>query len=90
MNISKHAAILLGLTAALAPLACQAGLPYGPDTCMQGYVWREAYEGDHVCVSPDSRTQAASDNAQAGARVQPGGGDYGPNTHGTELVPVDD
>jgi len=49
-----------------------------PNTCKQGYVWREAYPGDVVCVTPDVRTQAAADNAQAGARWIPG--PYGPHT----------
>jgi hypothetical protein len=55
-------------------------LPYGPDTCKQGYVWREAFEGDTVCVTPARRTQVAADNAQAAARREPNGGAYGPNT----------
>jgi hypothetical protein len=55
-------------------------LPYGPDTCQQGYVWREAFPGDHVCVTPNIRTQAAMDNAQAAARREPNGGPYGPDT----------
>lgn len=43
-------------------------LPYGPDTCRQGYVWRDAFNGDHVCVTPQSRTQAAQDNQLAPSR----------------------
>lgn len=50
------------------------------DTCRQGFVWREAFPGDHVCVTPRTRDQAAQDNSQADARRQPGGGAYGPNT----------
>ena len=53
--------------------------PIPPDTCVSGYVWREAFDGDHVCVTPDERTQAAQDNAAASSRVDPGGA-YGPNT----------
>lgn len=37
---------------------------YGEDTCKQGYVWRDAFAGDHVCVSGQTRQQAISDNAQ--------------------------
>jgi len=48
--------------------------------CKQGYVWREAFPGDYVCVTPQTREQAASDNGQANARRQPGGGPYGPDT----------
>lgn len=54
-------------------------LPYGPDTCLDGYVWRDAIPGDHVCVTPDRRTLAAQENGVAGARVDPGGA-YGPNS----------
>jgi hypothetical protein len=57
-----------------------ADLPYGPDRCKQGYVWREAFPGDHVCVTPDVRQQAQNDNSEAAQRVQPGGGAYGPDT----------
>jgi hypothetical protein len=39
-----------------------------PDACAQGYVWREAFVGDHVCVSPDTREQTQSDNANAAQR----------------------
>ena len=49
--------------------------PFGPDTCVSGYVWREAYPNDHVCVLPATRTQAGSDNSQAAGRVaRPNGG----------------
>ena len=54
-------------------------LPYGPDTCKPGYVWREVVPGDHVCVRPDRRTTAANENSMAGLRVNPTGS-YGPNT----------
>ncbi len=48
--------------------------------CLQGYVWRQAYSGDYVCVSPATRTEAATDNAAALSRVQSGGGAYGQYT----------
>lgn len=51
-----------------------------PETCRTGYVWREAYPGDLVCVTPETRAQAARDNREARARRQPGGGAYGPET----------
>jgi len=49
-------------------------------TCATGYVWREAFQGDRVCVPPATREQAASENRQAAARREPGGGAYGPDT----------
>ncbi len=54
--------------------------PYGPDTCVNGYVWREAYgSNDHVCVVPATRAQAVYDNSQAASRIDPNGA-YGPDT----------
>jgi hypothetical protein len=50
------------------------------DTCRTGFVWREATPSDHVCVTPETRTQTAQDNQQAAARRQAGGGDYGADT----------
>ncbi len=41
--------------------------------CLQGYVWRRAYPGDYVCVTPGTRAQAAIDNAAAASRVASGG-----------------
>ncbi|GEM_PF-7112553 len=40
-------------------------LPYGPDTCKNGYVWREASPEDHVCVRPERRALAQRENARA-------------------------
>jgi hypothetical protein len=53
------------------------GCEYGPDTCKQGYVWREARPSDHVCVTPEVREQARIDNSLATERYQPGGGGSG-------------
>lgn len=44
------------------------------DTCISGYVWREAGPGDHVCVTPQTRSQAAYDNSQADLHHLPGSG----------------
>ena len=89
MNRSRIARIVLGTAilagSALATIHSPAahaggGLAYGPDTCIQGYVWRDAGPNDHVCVTPATRDQAAYDNSQADARRDPNGGPYGPNT----------
>jgi hypothetical protein len=53
---------------------------FGPDTCVSGFVWREAFPGDHVCVAPAVRTQSATDNQLAPRRRLPGGGEFGPDT----------
>ena len=42
---------------------------YGPHTCVQGYVWREAWVGDDVCVTGAQRAQARVDNADSRNRV---------------------
>jgi hypothetical protein len=55
-------------------------LPERRGVCVQGYVWREAFPGDKVCVRPQTRAQAGHDNRFAASRVQPGGGPYGPDT----------
>ncbi len=51
----------------------------GPDTCIQGYVWRGASPNDHVCVLPETCDQAAYDNSQASVRRDPSG-PFGPDT----------
>jgi hypothetical protein len=70
---------LLGGTFVVANSARAAG-PAGPDTCLYGYVWRDAGPDDHVCVPPETRKQAAADNAAHPSHVNPSGGAYGPNT----------
>lgn len=35
------------------------------DTCMSGYVWREARPSDHVCVTPQTRAEVARQNRDA-------------------------
>ena len=41
----------------------QAGCPSGEDQCVPGFVWREAFPGDHVCVSGTTREQMQVDNS---------------------------
>jgi len=80
MNRRVAAHLLFAALCAIGATAAHAQLPYGPDTCRQGYVWREAFPGDHVCVTPETRAQVADDNRRAPDRWQPGGGAYGPYT----------
>ncbi len=42
---------------------------YGPYTCKSGYVWRDAFPGDKVCVSPFTQTLTKMDNSLAAARL---------------------
>jgi hypothetical protein len=43
----------------------------GPDTCKQGFVWREAFDGDTICVTPTERTQTKADSSAAASRRPP-------------------
>ena len=53
---------------------------YGAMTCLEGWVWRQAFVNDYVCVTPAIRSQTAVDNNLAASRVNPNGGPYGPKT----------
>ncbi|MEN3320525.1 MAG: hypothetical protein ACJ74F_08130 [Mycobacterium sp.] len=82
---SKLVPLSLAMVAAFGGIASYATavadpLPYGPDTCIQGFVWREAGGGDVVCVTPAVRDSTAQENQLASQRVEPNGGAYGPNT----------
>ena len=48
-------------------------LPYGPDTCKQGYVWRDARPGDHVCVTPQTRAETAQGERRRRSAARPNG-----------------
>jgi hypothetical protein len=61
-------------------LALRSHLPFGPDTCKSGFVWREAVPDDHVCVSPASRAATAQQNSEGAGHRLPNGGPYGPDT----------
>jgi len=74
--MKKTLVIAAGIAALALPSAASAA-DYGPATCLNGYVWREAYPGDTVCVTPATRTRAAQDNAAASSRRDPSAG-YGP------------
>ena len=68
------------VTAVAATLSAPASAqPYGPDTCIQGYVWREAGPGDNICVTPAVRDATAAQNADAVANRDPTGA-YGSNS----------
>ena len=70
-------AVFAGLAA--AAVAMGDPLPYGPDTCVQGYVWREAIPNDHVCVTPAVRARTQQENGTVAERRDPTGA-YGSNT----------
>lgn len=70
----------LALIIAFATIAAIPAIAAERDTCKPGYVWREAFPGDHVCVGPAIREQAQRDNKQANARRASNGGPFGPDT----------
>ena len=85
MSLSSFSKIIIALSLAVpaatsfAPTAFAFGA-YGPDTCRQGFVWREAYAGDHTCVRPSERTRTTIDNRQASDRVSATDRTYGDAT----------
>ncbi|MDH0866744.1 hypothetical protein [Mitsuaria sp. GD03876] len=79
VDIERQDLVLKAVHPAIAPPRFEnVALPFGEATCRDGFVWREAWSGDTVCVTPDERRQAALDNAAAASRRTPGA--YGPNT----------
>jgi len=72
-TLAQTAAIAAALTAVAAPAPALAApdLPYGPDTCIQGLVWREARAGDTVCVTPGFRSSTAAQNSAPYANKVP-------------------
>ena len=45
------------------------------DACAEGYVWREAFAGDHVCVVKETRDLTADENRNAEKTRKRDGGD---------------
>ena len=78
MNTGPGRAVVVILAAVFVVAIPRIG--FAQAACKSGFVWREAFAGDHVCVTPETRTQAARDNREAAARREPGGGPSGPNT----------
>jgi hypothetical protein len=78
----KAYSTLLPLTTAIAAVAVTVAVPAhaGPLDCMSGYVWRNARDGDTVCVTTATRDTVAQQNVNPSANREPGGGAYGPDT----------
>lgn len=55
----------------LAAFTVPADGAFGPDTCQNGFVWRQADASDHVCVSVDPRATTAQENSLAAIRRRP-------------------
>ena len=65
--------VCLAAAAAISPPPAEAALAYGPYTCKAGFVWREAFSGDKVCVTPTDRDAVRSENANAWWRTSGSG-----------------
>lgn len=78
---------LTGIIAALSGMWAAMGTK-APATngCIDGYVWRQAYPGDHVCVTQETYLKTQQDNQLGPSRRQRGGGAYGPDTCETGFV----
>ena len=76
---TKALLILFGVVVAV-PLALNMEVGTADAGCKPGYVWRDAKDGDGVCVTPAERAEAKAQNANAANNRKPGGGPYGPNT----------
>ncbi|WP_193044408.1 hypothetical protein [Mycolicibacterium baixiangningiae] len=74
------AALAAAAAAALGVVVPPGIAAASPDTCVQGFVWREASPSDHVCVTPAERSAAAQQNSLAAQRREPAGGAFGPDT----------
>lgn len=61
--LASLAALATVLTAAVLAAPAAEALPYGPYTCQNGYVWREAFANDQVCVTSTDRSIVAQENA---------------------------
>ncbi|MFJ2033986.1 hypothetical protein [Streptosporangium sp. NPDC087985] len=82
-GLTATAIACLAVTVPTAVIATPASAA-GSDTCLQGYVWREARATDRVCVTPAIRTQTAQDNSVKASRWTNGA--YGPHTCVTGYV----
>jgi hypothetical protein len=85
VNFKRIAPLTIAMTAlAVASsgtvLADPGDLPFGPDTCIQGFVWREARTGDTVCVTPAVRARTLQENSTPTLNREPNGGASGPDT----------
>ena len=78
-TLTLIAVIWFGSSSLQSANAQDSDCTYGPDTCKQGFVWREADERDRACVRPEVRKQTREENRLASSRLA-GSGPYGPDT----------
>jgi hypothetical protein len=73
------AAAAAALVLAVVAVSASAAGSYGPLTCLDGFVWRQATLRDHVCVTPQVDAQTARDNALAPTRRSATSSTFGPD-----------
>ena len=78
--MSKAMLLRSSVVAIAVPLVLAAAIGTASAGCKSGYVWRDAKDGDGVCVTPADRAEAKAQNANAENNRRVGGGPYGPNT----------
>jgi len=69
MNCVSRLLIVSSLT--LTTIASMHSPSFAQIPCRTGFVWREAYPGDYICVTPQARDQVSLDNNKAAERVEP-------------------
>jgi hypothetical protein len=72
--------LIMSAVAIAVPLAFAIAVEPAAAGCKPGYVWRDAKNGDGVCVTPEERAEAKAQNANAANNRRVGGGPSGPNT----------
>lgn len=78
--MSKAVLLRRCVVAIAVPFVLVAAIGTAAAGCKSGYVWRDAKDGDGVCVTPAARAEAKAQNANADNNRRVGGGPYGPNT----------
>jgi hypothetical protein len=80
VTMSKTSLLSGTVLAFVLPLAFAFSTGAAMADCKSGYVYRDAKDGDGVCVTPGDRAEAKKQNANAENNRRVGGGNYGPNT----------
>src|SRR4029078_2843965 len=64
-------AIVAGFAAAVLVIAAHAQDSSIKWVCSPGYVWRDAFDGDLICVSPQRYAQVQDENRYASQHIDP-------------------
>ncbi len=69
--------IMAGFAAAVLVIVAHAQQPYPTVVCSPGYVWRDAFDGDLICVTPQRYAQVQDENRYASEHIDPNAVVYG-------------